>query len=220
MTFRSLCFGPSLYLLDRQVNLNTFRLYKTISTCVWNNPVPLPVTEWIYHARLTRSALKRLIFRNVAYLGKHVINDIGWGIHLLCYRLKLSTTRCAHNNGLTLHRQLKHICMHVIWYSPSRHDLLRVVPVRPPCRRCHGHWPSTKYSGTILKTRLVYACNASFLAIPHHGFPCKTKLDASLLSWASFTWLLGVASQDRPSTYAKPQRGSSSCLLTIAGCSM
>ena len=42
-----------------------FRLYKTISTCVRNNLIPLYVNEWIYHARLTRSASKR---RTVAML--------------------------------------------------------------------------------------------------------------------------------------------------------
>jgi hypothetical protein len=141
------------------------------------------------------------------------------GLSYYATAINLSTTRCAHNNGLTLHRQLKHIWVHVIWYSPSRHDLLRVVPVRPPCRRRHGHWPSTKYSG--IRQNMISICmQCKFLSYTTSRIPCKTKLDVPLLSWASFTWLLGVASQDRPSTYAKPQRGSSSCLLTIAGCSM
>jgi hypothetical protein len=60
----------------------------------------------------------------------------------------------------------------------------------------------------------VSVTKLTVLTISHHTPRCKTKLDALLLSFACFTWLLGLPHKNRfLPTNMKPQRWSTDCFF-------
>jgi hypothetical protein len=69
------------------------------------------------------------------------------------------------------------------------------------------------HSATVVKPP-VSATQLTLLTISHHTPHCKIKLDALILSFTSFTWLLGLLHKNHflPMNM-KPQRWSTDCLF-------
>jgi hypothetical protein len=82
-----------------------------------------------------------------------------------------------------------------------RHDLHPSTGMAPSPR--HHHCEAA-----------VSITQLTVLTISHHTPHCKTKLDDSTLSFACFTWLLGLSHKNRfLPTNMKPQRWSTDCFF-------